>query len=299
MQLMMFTKHLAPLPLAQAASAMKELGFDGADLTVRPGGYVDPAHVRTALPEAINVLKAHGLAVGLLTTAITSAADPTASSIFESAATVGVREIKLGYWKYDRFGTFTSALDQAACDLDGIEKLARKTNVRANLHIHSENFITAYAPIVWHLIKDRDPAAIGAYVDPGHMCVEGGGDGWRIGLDLLGQRISLVAIKDIDWAKTDDVDPNHGKPRWYTRIVPLSRGVVPWPSVFACLRAIGFDGWLSVHSEYQGPHSWRDLTTQEVIEQTREDLAYLRQAMADASRASTQTIDRRAPRTPR
>ena len=41
-----------------------------------------------------------------------------------------MREIKLGYWKYDRFGTFQSALDQTARDLDGIEQLARKTNVR-------------------------------------------------------------------------------------------------------------------------------------------------------------------------
>ena len=297
MQLMMFTKHLAPLPLTQAARAIKDLGFDGADLTVRPGGYVDPVQVRSALPEAINLLNDHGLSVGLLTSAITSAGDPTASMIFQAARSAGVREIKLGYWKYDRFGTFQSALEQAARDLDGIERLARETNVRANLHLHSENFITAYAPIVWHLIKDRDPASIGAYVDPGHMTVEGGGDGWRIGLDLLRDRISVVAVKDLDWARTEDPDPTHGgKPRWYTRMVPLRQGMVAWPSVFACLRATGFDGWFSLHSEYQGPHSWRELTTEQVIEQTRDDLAYLREAIAQSSAATTDTINRRAPR---
>jgi sugar phosphate isomerase/epimerase len=62
-------------------------------------------------------------------------------------------------------------------------------------------------------------------------------------------------------------------------MVPLQRGVVAWPEVFACLRQIGFDGWVSVHSEYQGSHSWRDLTVEELIEQTREDLKYLRWAM--------------------
>jgi sugar phosphate isomerase/epimerase len=232
----------------------------------------------------------------LLTTAITSAADPTAAMIFESAAAAGVREIKLGYWKYDRFGTLQSALDQAARDLDGIEQLARQTNVRANLHTHSENFLTAFAPIVWHLIKDRDPNAIGAYVDPGHMSVEGGGDGWRMGLDLLGPRINLVAVKDLDWARTDDGGELLAKPRWFTRIVPLSQGIVPWPNVFACLRAAGFDGWVSLHSEYQGPHSWRELTTPEVIEQTRQDLTYLRQAIERSVDASTHAVNRRAPR---
>jgi sugar phosphate isomerase/epimerase len=296
MQLMMFTKHLQPLPLPEAAEAMRNLGFDGADLTVRPGGYVDPTNVRSALPEAIRILKDHGLQVGLLTTAITSATDPTATMIFEAAAGAGVREIKLGYWRYDRFGTFVAAMDQAARDLDGIESLARKTGVRANLHTHSENFMTAYAPVDWHHIKDRDPRSVGAYVDPGHMTVEGGGDGWRIGLDLLGARISLVAIKDLDWAKTDCDDPAHGKPRWYTRIVPLAEGVVPWPSVFACLKQIGFDGWVSVHSEYQGAHSWRDLSTQEVIEQTRADLSHLRQAITQSANAPTSAINRRAQR---
>jgi sugar phosphate isomerase/epimerase len=296
MQLMMFTKHLAPLPLREAARAIQDLGFDGADLTVRPGGYVDPTNVRAALPEAISILNAHGLAAGLLTTAITSASDPAAAMIFESAASAGVREIKLGYWKYDRFGTFASALDQVARDLDGIEQLARRTKVRANLHTHSENFLTAFAPIVWHLIKERDPSALGTYVDPGHMSVEGGGDGWRMGLDLLARRISVVAVKDLDWARTDGADELLAKPRWYTRIVPLSQGIVPWPNVFACLRASGFDGWISLHSEYQGPHSWRELTTQEVIEQTRNDLTYLRQAIAQSASASTNAVNRRAPR---
>ena len=41
-----------------------------------------------------------------------------------------------------------------------------------------------------------------------------------------------------------------------------------------------FDGWVSVHSEYQGSHSWRDLKVQEVIDQTRQDLAYLGKVLA-------------------
>jgi sugar phosphate isomerase/epimerase len=290
---MMFTKHLQELPLANAGQAIKQLGFEGADLTVRPGGYVDPTHVTIGLRKAIATLRDCGLAVPLLTTAITSASDPAAAPTFEAAAANGVREIKLGYVKYDAFGSFRQTQANFAHELDGIEALARHTGVRANLHIHSENFITSQPPILYELIRDRDAAAIGAYVDPGHMCVEGGGDGWRIGLDLLGPRITLVAIKDTDWAKVDD--PALGKPRWYTRMCPLRRGITPWPSVFACLRQVGFDGWLSLHAEYRGPHSWRQLSTHEVIEQTRDDLAYLRAAIDRSGTASTDSIVRRGP----
>jgi sugar phosphate isomerase/epimerase len=58
--------------------------------------------------------------------------------------------------------------------------------------------------------------------------------------------------------------------------VPLPEGVVQWREVFHCLKQIGFDGCVSVHSEYQGGGSWRDLNLEELIEQTKQDVAYLR-----------------------
>ena len=292
MKWMMFSKNLQALPLERAGAVVRELGFEGIDLTVRPGGHVEPARVRDELPRASALLRDAGLAVPLLTTAITSADDASAADTFETAARAGTREIKLGYWRYGAFGSIASTLDAVRRDLDGIERLAQRTGVRVNLHTHSEDHVTSQPPLVWHLIKDRDPAAVGAYVDTGHLCVEGGGDGWRIALDLLRDRITLVAVKDLDWQSAPDA--RLGKPRWYTRVVPPQLGVVPWPSVFACLRAIGFDGWLSVHSEYQGAHSWRDLTTDQLIEQTRADLAYWHQVSARPD-ATTDAISRRAP----
>jgi sugar phosphate isomerase/epimerase len=129
------------------------------------------------------------------------------------------------------------------------------------------------------------------------MCVEGGGDGWRMGIDMLGPRIAVVAVKDLDWACTDDAAL--GKPRWYTRMVPLREGVVPWPSVFACLKQVGFNGWVSLHSEYQGRHTWRNLTTPEVIEQTRQDLTFIRtEVLPRVNAASTGAVSRRGPSNP-
>ena len=277
MRLMMFSKHLEPLSIVEAGRAIKGIGFDGVDLTTRPGGHVAPEQVGSALPQAVNTLAGLGLAVPLITTAITAADDPYAVDIFDAAAAAGVKEIKLGYWRYDRFGTFRTAMDEISCKLDKIEELALRTGVRANIHTHSAAFMSALAPIVWYWIKDRDPAAIGAYVDPGHMTLEGGVEGWRMGLDLLAERITLVAIKDFAWVSEED--PSLGTWRWSEQKVPLVQGIVRWPEVFTCLRQIGFDGWLSVHSEYQGSRSWRDLTVPELIEQTRQDVTYLRQVI--------------------
>ena len=268
MKLMMFVKHLQSLPIEQSAAAMRELGFDGMDLTVRPAGVVKPQNVRQELPRVMRIIASHGLQVPLITTDILRA-DEDAVAIFETAAALGIREIKLGYHKYEKFGTFRHTLHQMHHDLDGIELLAKRLNVRSNLHIHSNDHMTAQPAVVWDLIRHRDPDAIGAYVDPGHMFTEGGRDVWRQGLDLLGDRITLVAIKDVAWEKVPDSDAL--KPRWQVRVVPLSHGIVQWPDVFARLRDLKFDGWFSIHSEYPG------LNPAEVIEQTRADLSYLRE----------------------
>jgi len=267
MKLMMFVKHLQSLPIDQSAAAMREMGFEGMDLTVRPSGVVKPEEVRAELPRVVRIIESHGLMVPLITTDILRA-DADAIAIFESAASLGIREIKLGYHKFGAFGTFRQTLDQMRQDLDTIEPLARRLKVRANLHIHSNDHMTAQPAIVWDLIRDRDPAAIGAYVDPGHMFTEGGRDVWRQGLDLLGDRIALVSIKDVAWETVPGSDST--KPRWTVRVVPLSRGIVPWPDVFARLKDLRFDGWLSIHSEYA------NMDAAQVLEQTRRDLQYLR-----------------------
>lgn len=270
MKLMMFVKHVQSLPIETAAMRMRELGFEGMDLTVRPSGVVKPDGVREELPKVVRAIRSHGLQVPLITTDVLRA-DDVALATFETAASLDIREIKLGYHKYAAFGTFRQTLDQMRRDLDGIEALANGLNLRANLHIHSGDHMTAQAAIVWDLIRDRDPRAIGAYVDPGHMFTEGGRDGWRQGLDLLGDRIALVAVKDVAWEPMPDSPKD--KPRWRVRVVPLRKGIVDWPQVFTCLSELKFDGWISIHSEYA------NMSAEEVLIQTQDDLRYLRQTV--------------------
>jgi sugar phosphate isomerase/epimerase len=278
MKLVMFSKHLAPLSIEEAAKTAGELGFEGLDLTVRPGGHVEPAEVRQALPAAAKAVRALGFDIPMITTAITGADQEHAGDVFRAAADCGIRDLKLGYWQYQGFGNMRRQIEEVKEGLNGISALASECGVRANMHIHSGDFMTANPAVLWHVLLGRDPDVIGAYIDPGHMAAEGGMSGWRIGMDLLTPWINLVAIKDM--AYVHHADPALGKERWLTRMVPLTDGLVPWPEVFAHLRDIGFDGTVSLHSEYQGSHSWRDLTLPELIAQTRVDLGYVKGVIA-------------------
>src|SRR5437660_712570 len=143
MQLVMFSKHLGPLSVPEAGKVVKDLGFDGVDLTVRAGGHVAPEEVATALPAAVRQLQDLGLAVPMLTTAITDAGEPHAGAIMAAASELGIRTLKLGYWSYRPFGRIHALLDDARRAMDGIEGLARKHDVRACIHNHSGNCLSA------------------------------------------------------------------------------------------------------------------------------------------------------------
>ena len=266
MHFVMFSKMLSPLSIAKAGETIKALGFDGVDLTVRPGGHVLPEKAKADLPKAVETLKAAGLTVPMVTTGIVEA-DAEADAVFGAVAQCGIHYLKLGYWRYEGFGTIEKSIAATRKQLAGLEKLAQKHNVRACIHSHSGNMLSAEGGVVHLLLRDFDPHALGAYIDPGHMTAEGGVSGWKICMDLLKDRISLVAAKSFGWF--------HEKDAWHEKLLPLKDGTVRWPEVFACLKQIGYNNIISLHSEYQGSHSWRDLTLDELIAQTREDVQYL------------------------
>ncbi len=103
-----------------------------------------------------------------------------------------------------------------------------------------------------------------------------GSGGWRQSLELLAPQIRLVAVKDFGWKS----GPGKVKAVWQAQQVPLRDGLVAWPEVFEALKEAKFAGPISLHSEYKGAHSWRDLTTPELIEQTAADLAFVKSLLA-------------------
>jgi sugar phosphate isomerase/epimerase len=263
----MFTKHLkrtGGLDLPTAADRLVEWGFDGADLTVRPGGYVDPTEVdvEAALPEAVETFESRGLRVPMATTGVTGADEAAAEPTFRAAAASGIDRLKLGYWRYDGFGTIRDGLDAMADDLEGLAALGEEYGVTPCVHIHSGAYLSAEAGILWSLLCEFDPDRLGAYLDPGHMAVEGGDGGWEQGMDLLSEHARLLAVKDFAWERTGD--------GWTRTAAELDEGLVPWERAFENLRQAGYDGPVSIHGEY-------DCGFDELVARTRRDLATVRE----------------------
>jgi len=271
MQIVMFTKMLkntGNLPLDKAGDYIARLGFDGADLTVREGGYVLPENVSRSLPKAVETLNSKGLDVPMITTSVTDAEKGNAEEIFKTASKCGVRYIKLGYWIYEGFGKLKKQLEETRRKVDGLYKLSMEYGVTSTIHTHAGRYLTGNPVLLYLLLEGHDPEWLGAYIDPGHLFAEAGPYGWEMAIDILAPFIKLVAVKNYRWIKV--TDEKRGKTVWKTRMLPLKEEIVSWPEVFMCLKRISFDGCVSVHSEY------KDLGFEDLIRQTKEDLDYLR-----------------------
>ncbi|MDF2439628.1 MAG: hypothetical protein JWN98_612, partial [Abditibacteriota bacterium] len=129
-----------------------------------------------------------------------------------------------------------------------------------------------------YVLEEIDPACIGLYFDAAHAGIEGGSSGWIQGLDLLAERVVMLAVKDYRWAEHGYGGGRSFGVQWN----PLENGNVPWPEVLKYIKQCGFNGPVSLHSEYQGNHSFRDLTTDEVFAQTARDVIVFRKWMREA-----------------
>jgi len=239
----LFSKHLPKIHYAELGGVLKDLGFEGCDLTVRPGGHVEPALAPADLYRAVEAIRAEGVEVPMITTAFVSAADPTVRPVLVIAARMKIPFFKLGYWPYRLSDNIETRIAEVRRDVAGMVDQARAYGMTAGFHNHSGANV---GEAVWDtraIIGEMDPKWIGYYFDPCHATAEGGEAGWNIAMRLAMPRIKMVALKDFYWAKEGG--------KWSMRMCPMGEGMVNWQQVFAMLAAGRFAGPLSLHLEYE------------------------------------------------
>ncbi len=263
MRYVFFSKTVKEQPIPRLIETLKSIGADGVDLTVRDGYPVNPGNARKALPAAAKQFRDAGLSIPMVS-APTSLNDPATSYVEELWAAchdANILNVKIGYWSFDGKG-YWATVDSARRQLEGFEKLAQRFGVKACLHTHSGSYVGLNASSVMHLAKGFNPSNIGAYLDPGHLAING--EPLTMAFDMARDYLSLVAVKDSLWLKGEG-----GKPRM-AKFLPLGEGFVDWREMMRILMARSYDGPLSFHSEYEG---W---PADRIVEQTKKDIAFMR-----------------------
>jgi sugar phosphate isomerase/epimerase len=270
-----FTKCLQFLNYDRLGETLALVGFDGADLAVRPDGQVLPENVKVDLPKAVKALKKSGVNVPMMVTAIIDPLDPATEAILGTAADLGIKYYRLGYLDYDASRSVPENLDQHKKTIENLEKINRKYNIHGGYQNHSGTRVGGPVWDLYWLLKDTDPDFIGVQYDIRHAIVEGGVS-WPIGMKLLAPWIKTTAIKDFFWNKENG--------RWLLKNVPLGEGMVNFNAYFKDYIKLGISGPIAIHYEYDlgGAESGSTkpkMSLEEIIVFLKNDFNWLRKKL--------------------
>ncbi len=242
-------------------------GFEGVDLTVRPGGHVLPERAAEDLPRAIEALTAQGVQgaddhdrpdlgerAGRATAAAGGGAERRASSS------------RPGYWRYSASPDVRAQVAETGKALEGLAALARDCGIEMGFHNH-QAYIGAALWDIAPFIDRLDARWAGYYFDPRHAVAEGGGGAWKAATHLVAPRLKMVAVKDCRWVKSPK--------GWEIENCPLGEGQVDWTFVGKALTDARFTGPISLHLEYEIPSG-----TKHTLDAAKRDLAFARRFLA-------------------
>ena len=237
----LFSKHLQFLDYQDMADATAEMGFDGVDLTVRPGGHVLPERAEDDLPKAVEAIKRAGMSPKMLVSRLTSVDDKDGIQSLKTAAKLGFTHYRTGNFRPRKGTSFLENLEFCQNELDGLEAFNREQGLHGAYQNHAGKAIGSYVMDLAHLLDDRDPRWMGCQYDIRHASVDGGSS-WSIGLSYLQSHIRTMPIKDFTWKKQNGV--------WKPQNVPLGQGMVDFEGYFKALREYRIKPLVSLHLEY-------------------------------------------------
>jgi sugar phosphate isomerase/epimerase len=224
-------------PLPELGAFIKQLGFDGIELPVRPGFQVTPENITTGLREAVHILADHGLM-------ITSIAGPTDETTLAICAEVGVPLIRIcldipsttSYLEYEA---------HAQRQFDALIPLLERYNVTLGIQNHYGRYI-ANAMGIRHLIEKYDPKHIGVVLDFAHCALNG--EIPELSLDIAWSHLCMVNLKNAYWQRTNGFEALAATYRVYW--TNGQQGLVSWDQVARELKWRGYNGPICLTAEY-------------------------------------------------
>lgn len=235
-----FTKLLDGFEPEFMAETLAMAGIDGFDLTVRPGGRVNPVKIEDELPKVVETGRKYGLSCDMMVTAIRGA-DPETERVLRIASGCGVKHYRMGYFNYDFKEGVWESLKKIKGTLEPLSVLNKELKIQAGYQNHSGTRVGAPVWDVWELVRDFPADQISSQYDIRHAVTEGAAS-WVLGMRLLSKSIGSLAIKDFTWKIT--------KGKALVESVPLGEGIVDFENFFKMVKELGIVVPVSLHVEY-------------------------------------------------
>lgn len=278
MSIHVFSKHLQFLGYNEMAETAAEIGFDGVDLTVRPGGHVLPENVNRDLPKAITAVQKQGLKSFMMTSRLNSPKEKVNQQLLDVASDQGIKYYRTDYFRYPDQSDVLSFLDQCKTTLDKLASYSEKKGLYASYQNHAgSRYMGAPVWDIAGILHQINSPHLGSQYDIRHATVEGG-QAWPIGLNYIHPHINTFVMKDFVWEKRDG--------RWRVVNTPIGEGMVDFPAYMKQLKDLNITAPISIHFEYTMPEEDDSLTEKQKLEQTKKvmkrDLERVRRYLKEA-----------------
>ncbi|MEI6277420.1 MAG: TIM barrel protein [Prolixibacteraceae bacterium] len=272
-----FTKCLQFMTFDQIAEVLPRLGFDGADVTVRPGGQIEPENTKAELPKAVKALQKSGIALPMIVTAVTDTDNPVDVTLLQVAADAGIKYYRMGWLPYDLTKTIQQNLDGFKGKFERLAKLNEKLGIHGGYQNHSGLHVGAPVWDLYDLIKDVNPKYLGVQYDIRHAQTEGGYS-WLLGMKRVEPWIRTICVKDFIWGKD-------AKGIWHHQNVMLGEGMVSFDEFLKEYDTLKIEAPISMHFEYDlgGAETGKKTTTmdpEKIFGMMKTDLDWIRGSMA-------------------
>ena len=244
-----FTKPLQMLSYDDLADLIAELGFDGIEGTIRPGGQITPEQVPDELPKMISALKKRGLEMTIMASGINNADDKLNIQQLQVAAKLGVKRYRMGYHKYDLKKPITGQMNELRPILKNLVALNKELGLQAIYQNHSgSNYVGAPLWDLHELFKAHDPKHLAVGFDMSHATAEGT-RAWPLHANLLRPRIGALYVKSFRWIdnKRDNCS--------------LAEGIVDKKYPAQLIKS-GYTGPINLHVEYLKPFTKENVPNQ-------------------------------------
>ena len=249
-----FTAFTKPwkTPLTELGKFIKQLGFDGIELPVRPGYQVTPENVTTGLREARRILADCGLTIA-------SVAGPTDEPTIAACAEEGIPIIRVCLDIPPQF-SYLEYEAHLQHQFDALLPLLQRYGMTLGIQNHQGRFV-ANAMGIRHLIEKYDRRYIGAVLDFAHCALHG--EIPELALDIVWSHLCMVNFKNAYWQRTNGPEALAAtyKHHWTSG----RQGLASWARAAAELQQRGYSGPICLTAEYTDEEAVDRLLAEDII----------------------------------
>lgn len=203
------------------------------------------------LPQVVRVLADHGLH-------IMSVAAPTDEATIAACSESGIPLIRIcleippgvNYLEYE---------NQTRKAWDSLLPLLERYRVALGIQNHCDRQVSN-AMGLRSLLKDYNPAHIGAVWDAAHNALNG--EDLSLGLDIIESSLRMINLKNAYWKRMNGPEAEYAKwrPYWTTG----SQGLASWPLVASEIKRRQWSGPVCLTAEYHDEESVDRLIAQDI-----------------------------------